>query len=155
MSTTNGKLSHDNPNHVLPKYYERLDPQPWDLMLEADLDGVQSMVLRYLARAGHKDEAPRVQDYKKAVTCIEKLLEVHAVSSVARYMEVTNEDLDGHFPKRIAGWLLPIPILMILRWLLAAWVKGSTDKHQDAIDELEKLIAVEEVKNELARAQNE
>jgi hypothetical protein len=113
-------------------------------MLEANLNGVQSLALKYLARSGNKEGVTPAQDWGKAIACLEKLLEVG--SPLATGLLVDTYELGGPFPKRIAKWALPIPILLILRWLLAAWAKGSTDRHEEAIAKLEELIAGEEAK---------
>lgn len=59
------KPDHDPVN--APAHYTRLDPQPL-LVIEAwSLDFHTAQAIKYIARAGHKDENTAVQDLEKAV----------------------------------------------------------------------------------------
>jgi hypothetical protein len=49
-----------------PEHYERLEPQPIEVIEAWDLGFHAGNVLKYLARAGHKPEALPSRDWRKA-----------------------------------------------------------------------------------------
>jgi len=60
---------------IHPDYYTRLDPEPWDVMLELNLNPIEGFALKYLARAGRKPEVSFQEDVLKAITCFERLMD--------------------------------------------------------------------------------
>jgi hypothetical protein len=58
----------DNINH--PQHYERLDPEPIDIIEAWDMDFHLGCALKYICRAGYKDDA--IQDLKKAIWYINR-----------------------------------------------------------------------------------
>lgn len=55
---------HSNPNPISPEHYKRLSPEPKDVIRSWGLNFNLGSAVKYISRAGHKDEI--VQDLKKA-----------------------------------------------------------------------------------------
>lgn len=53
-----------NPNPISPEHYKRLSPEPKDVIRSWGLNFNLGSAVKYISRAGHKDEI--VQDLKKA-----------------------------------------------------------------------------------------
>jgi hypothetical protein len=49
-----------------PGHYTRLEPQPIDVIEKWNLPFHESQVVKYIARAGHKDPTKHLEDLKKA-----------------------------------------------------------------------------------------
>jgi hypothetical protein len=49
-----------------PKHYARLNPQPIDVIELWELPFHEAQVLKYIARAGHKDPSKLLEDLQKA-----------------------------------------------------------------------------------------
>lgn len=50
-----------------PQHYNRLDPQPKDVIRSWELNFNKGSAVKYISRAGHKDGADEIEDLKKAV----------------------------------------------------------------------------------------
>ena len=142
MSTDDGLKKY-----TAPSYYSRMSPQPWDVMLMFKLNAVQAFALKYLARVGEKEGTPAIIDYAKAIECLEKLIAVNPPPEDEedppwRLEALPEDDMLG-LPAALVGWILPVPILIILRWLFDAWIKKSTIHHRAAIKEIRILMEAE------------
>jgi hypothetical protein len=117
-------------------------------MLLFRLNAVQGFALQYLTRVPFKEGQEAIKDYYKAITCIEKPIKESPPPEYEVHPPLRLEHQLGDnilaLPKQLTGWLLPMPILLILRWLFDAWIKKSTCNHRAAIGEIEKLIELEE-----------
>ncbi len=61
----------DNPDH-----YARLDPEPWTVVYQwFGVPGCLSHVLKYIARAGHKDGSSVLCDLRKARNWLDHVIE--------------------------------------------------------------------------------
>jgi hypothetical protein len=56
-----------------PKHYERLNPEPIDIIEAWNMDFHLGCALKYICRAGYKDDA--IQDLKKAVWYINRKIQ--------------------------------------------------------------------------------
>jgi len=56
-------------NAINPEHYKRLDPEPKDLQMKWNLPAFLFNAMKYIARAGFKDDP--VQDLQKAIRFIE------------------------------------------------------------------------------------
>jgi hypothetical protein len=54
-----------------PPHYTRLSPEPKDVMRQWDLNCNLGPVIKYIARAGHKEGSLAIDDLKKAIRYIE------------------------------------------------------------------------------------
>ena len=64
-------------NAINPEHYNRLDPQPKDIIRAWGLNFNLGNAVKYVARAGHKDDI--VQDLKKAQEYIQ--FEIDAIEA--------------------------------------------------------------------------
>ena len=65
--------SVNHPNH----YCEGRRYEPWDVIVDWQLDYLTGNAVKYLSRAGRKDgESKEIEDLRKAVAYIEKRIEV-------------------------------------------------------------------------------
>ena len=65
----------DNVNH--PNHYcEGRKYEPWDVIVDWQLDYLTGSAVKYLSRAGRKDPSKETEDLRKAVAYIEKRIEV-------------------------------------------------------------------------------
>lgn len=64
--------SVNHPNH----YCEGRRYEPWDVIVDWQLDYLTGSAVKYLSRAGRKDPNKEVEDLRKAVAYIEKRIEV-------------------------------------------------------------------------------
>ena len=64
--------SVNHPNH----YCEGRKYEPWDVIVDWELDYLTGSAVKYLSRAGRKDQNKEVEDLRKAVAYIEKRIEV-------------------------------------------------------------------------------
>ena len=58
-----------------PEHYRRGSIQPWDFIVANDLGFLEGNIIKYIVRAGHKHDEPRLDDLTKAATYLRKLLE--------------------------------------------------------------------------------
>jgi len=58
-----------------PAYYERLDPQPIEVIESWGLPFNRGAIVKYVARAGHKPGAEELDDLRKAQWFIEREIE--------------------------------------------------------------------------------
>ena len=56
-----------------PKHYDQ-EIQPWDAIDAWKLDFWEGNALKYICRAGKKEDNTAVQDYKKAITYLEECI---------------------------------------------------------------------------------
>ena len=61
-----------------PQYYKRCKTQVWDFIREQELDFHLGNVIKYVCRAGHKDDD--IADLKKAIHYLENELEYRTSS---------------------------------------------------------------------------
>lgn len=66
------KQRHDRPQ---VSHYNRLDPEPIDIIKAWDLDFCLGNVIKYIARAGHKEGEARDKDLHKAMDYLRYELE--------------------------------------------------------------------------------
>ena len=65
----------DNVNH--PNHYcEGRKYEPWDVIVDWQLDYLTGSAVKYLSRAGRKDPSKETEDLRKAISYIEKRIEV-------------------------------------------------------------------------------
>ena len=65
----------DNVNH--PNHYcEGRKYEPWDVIVDWELDYLTGSAVKYLSRAGRKDPSKETEDLRKAIAYIEKRIEV-------------------------------------------------------------------------------
>ncbi len=69
--TTKFYMSKANPHH-----YRRGDIEPWDFIIAQDLNFLEGNIIKYVVRAGHKDDESRLDDLTKAATYLRKLIEI-------------------------------------------------------------------------------
>ena len=66
---------NDNVNH--PNHYcEGRKYEPWDVIVDWQLDYLTGSAVKYLSRAGRKDPSKETEDLRKAIAYIEKRIEV-------------------------------------------------------------------------------
>ena len=66
---------NDNVNH--PNHYcEGRKYEPWDVIIDWQLDYLTGSAVKYLSRAGRKDPSKETEDLRKAIAYIEKRIEV-------------------------------------------------------------------------------
>ena len=68
-------MTKEDKNIIHPDHYTRLDPQPWDVIIDWRLDGIEAPILKYLARAGYKEGEDKIKDLGKSLTYTKKLRE--------------------------------------------------------------------------------
>ena len=65
----------DNVNH--PDHYcEGRRYEPWDVIVDWQLDYLTGSAVKYLSRAGRKDPSKETEDLRKAIAYIEKRIKV-------------------------------------------------------------------------------
>ena len=65
----------DNVNH--PNHYcEGRKYEPWDVIVDWELDYLTGSAVKYLSRAGRKNPDKEVEDLQKAIAYIEKRIKV-------------------------------------------------------------------------------
>lgn len=69
-----GKSLSVNERQVGGTHYQKLDPAPWDVVIAWNLGYLEGTALKYIAR--WKDKGG-INDIKKAIHFLEKLVEVH------------------------------------------------------------------------------
>ena len=55
-------------------HYRTLDPQPWDVCVQWELNFLEGNVIKYLARYKHKGQS--LDDLRKARHYLDKLIEI-------------------------------------------------------------------------------
>jgi hypothetical protein len=65
------KVENNNPTPVHPTHYSRLNPEPIDVISSWGINYDLGNVIKYVARAGHKDGNSKLQDLEKAKYCLE------------------------------------------------------------------------------------
>tara|TARA_B100000519_G_scaffold175942_1_gene164809 strand:+ start:2811 stop:3080 length:270 start_codon:yes stop_codon:yes gene_type:complete len=55
-----------------PKHYSAGDIQPWDVIIDWKLGFFDGNAVKYICRAGKKDGATALEDYKKALNYIQE-----------------------------------------------------------------------------------
>lgn len=70
------KLESGNDMIINPPYYQRFKPEPIDYIIKNKLSFLEGCVLSYVLRAPykHKTKEGQIQDYEKAISCIQKLI---------------------------------------------------------------------------------
>jgi hypothetical protein len=58
-----------------PSYYERLDPQPIEVIEAWGMAFGRGAIIKYVARAGHKPGAEELDDLRKALWFLEREIE--------------------------------------------------------------------------------
>jgi len=61
-------------NPIDPPHYQRGSIQVWDFIADQNLDFFTGNIVKYVCRAGHKDD--KIQDLKKAKAYIDKYIEL-------------------------------------------------------------------------------
>ncbi len=61
-------------NKISPKHYQRGKIQVWDFIADQGLDFFSGNVIKYVCRAGHKED--ELTDLKKAKAYIDKRIEL-------------------------------------------------------------------------------
>lgn len=56
-------------------HYRQTDIQPWDIWKAYGLDPWQAGIIKYILRAGRKENVPALQDYEKARHYLDYLIE--------------------------------------------------------------------------------
>lgn len=83
--------SVNHPNH----YCEGRRYEPWDVIVDWKLDYLTGSAVKYLSRAGRKDQNKEVEDLRKAIAYIEKRIEVlESRKSEDSDDSIYNDDLD-------------------------------------------------------------
>ena len=84
----------DNVNH--PNHYcEGRKYEPWDVIVDWQLDYLTGSAVKYLSRAGRKDPSKETEDLRKAVAYIEKRIEVlESIKSSDSYDSIYELDDD-------------------------------------------------------------
>ena len=57
-------------NKFSPKHYQRGKIQVWDFIADQNLDFFLGNVVKYVCRAGHKDQEGELDDLLKAKACL-------------------------------------------------------------------------------------
>ena len=61
-------------NKISPKHYQRGNIEVWDFISDQDLDYFSGNVIKYVCRAGHKDD--ELTDLKKTKAYIDKKIQL-------------------------------------------------------------------------------
>lgn len=64
-------MSEEN-DPISPKHYNRLDPEPIEVIEAWNLGFHLSNVIKYIARAGEKDPSKEIEDLKKAAWYLDR-----------------------------------------------------------------------------------
>ena len=60
-----------------PSHYQRGKIQVWDFIADQELDFFAGNVIKYVCRAGHKDQEGELDDLKKAKVYIDKKIALY------------------------------------------------------------------------------
>jgi hypothetical protein len=82
----------DNDPVHSPAHYSRLDPEPIEVIESWGLGFHLAQVLKYIARAGHKDPAKEIEDLRKAKFYLERKIAALEGSKPARPARPTPSD---------------------------------------------------------------
>ena len=77
MKTTELLLSENIMNKFSPSHYQRGKIQVWDFIADQELDFFAGNVIKYVCRAGHKDQEGELDDLKKAKVYIDKKIALY------------------------------------------------------------------------------
>ena len=77
MKTIELLLSENIMNKFSPSHYQRGKIQVWDFIADQELDFFAGNVIKYVCRAGHKDQEGELDDLQKAKVYIEKRIELY------------------------------------------------------------------------------
>ena len=77
MKMTELLLNEDSMNKFSPSHYQRGKIQVWDFIADQELDFFAGNVVKYVCRAGHKDQEGELDDLKKAKVYIDKRIEMY------------------------------------------------------------------------------
>ena len=64
-------------NKFSPKHYQRGKIQVWDFIADQNLDFILGNVVKYVWRAGHKNQEDELDDLMKAKAYIDKKIELY------------------------------------------------------------------------------
>ena len=64
-------------NKFSPKHYQRGKIKVWDFIADQNLDFFLGNVVKYVCRAGHKDQEGELDDLLKAKAYIDKKIELY------------------------------------------------------------------------------
>tara|TARA_B100000927_G_C16446796_1_gene462141 strand:+ start:1181 stop:1495 length:315 start_codon:yes stop_codon:yes gene_type:complete len=70
-------LLHLAMNKFSPSHYQRGKIQVWDFIADQELDFFTGNVIKYVCRAGHKDQEGELDDLKKAKVYIDKKIALY------------------------------------------------------------------------------
>ena len=83
--TNNSKQSNDTPPTVSslermttkynPKHYQRGSIQVWDFIVDQQLDFLAGNIIKYICRAGYKDQETEIDDWLKIRAYVNRKLE--------------------------------------------------------------------------------
>lgn len=90
-------------NAINPEHYNRLNPQPKDVIRAWGLNFNLGSAVKYISRAGHKDDI--VQDLKKAQEFIQFEIDAIEGARAERKDKPKHEDFYGCYVKRFV-WRL-------------------------------------------------
>jgi len=77
MKTTELLLNENIMNKFSPSHYQRGKIQVWDFIADQELDFFAGNVIKYVCRAGHKDQEGELDDLKKAKVYIDKKIALY------------------------------------------------------------------------------
>ena len=77
MKMTELSLSENIMNKFSPSHYQRGKIQVWDFIADQELDFFAGNVIKYVCRAGHKDQEGELDDLKKAKVYIDKKIALY------------------------------------------------------------------------------
>jgi len=77
MKTIELLLSEKIMNKFSPSHYQRGKIQVWDFIADQELDFFTGNVVKYVCRAGHKDQEGELDDLKKAKVYIDKKIALY------------------------------------------------------------------------------
>ena len=64
-------------NKFSPSHYQRGKIQVWDFIADQNLDFILGNVVKYVCRAGHKNQEDELDDLMKAKAYIDKKIELY------------------------------------------------------------------------------
>jgi len=70
-------LNEKSMNKFSPSHYQRGKIQVWDFIADQELDFFTGNVVKYVCRAGHKDQEGELDDLKKAKVYIDKKIALY------------------------------------------------------------------------------
>ena len=77
MRMTELLLNENIMNKFSPSHYQRGKIQVWDFIADQELDFFAGNVIKYVCRAGHKDQEGELDDLKKAKVYIDKKIDLY------------------------------------------------------------------------------